>query len=629
VPPITGASATLTLLSPDAVTILVPAATQAPSDPAQPALAIRDARLRITGLQAREQIGSIEADVSGSLAQALALLRENRLHLLATHPIDLGTASGAQTIHVEIRLPLDSRDTMDQVRVRATATATAVHLGGVAAGRDLDDGTLTLAAGNDGATASGTALLAGIPATLTAAMDFRAGPPQGASAIYTAAGQASASQLAAAGLPIGGLVDGKLAYRGTITEQRNGAGLAAVALDLGGAALRLAALGWSKPAGAPAQAAATLLLDHDRLSGLTGLTVTGPALSVHGSATVAPGQSVTLALDRVVLGQSRATGTVTLPQAPGAPVRIRLRGPILDLSAQFQNGAARQTPTRAQARQAAQTREATARAPATRGRRWIADLAFDTVTLAHGHALRGVTAQAEDDGLKVARAEGTGQVGNGAFHMTLQPLGAGRRLAATAADAGGLLQALDLTGAVQGGTVGVTAVFDDASPDHALSGTATMENFRVVGATAIARVLQGMTLYGLVDVLRGPGLAISHLVAPFRYADQVLTLSGARAYSSSLGFTAAGTIDLAAQRADLAGTIVPGYFFNALLGKVPVLGKLFSAEKGGGVFAANYTLSGALTRPEVHINPLSALAPGFLRDIFGGQETGGLTGKAQ
>ena len=45
--------------------------------------------------------------------------------------------------------------------------------------------------------------------------------------------------------------------------------------------------------------------------------------------------------------------------------------------------------------------------------------------------------------------------------------------------------------------------------------------------------------------------------------------------------------------------------------------KLFSPEEGGGVFAARYTMRGPLADPDVFVNPLSALTPGFLREIFG------------
>ena len=94
-------------------------------------------------------------------------------------------------------------------------------------------------------------------------------------------------------------------------------------------------------------------------------------------------------------------------------------------------------------------------------------------------------------------------------------------------------------------------------------------------------------------------------------------LRDARAFSSSLGMTAKGRLDLARNTVDMEGTIVPAYFFNSLLWHIPLLGKLFSPEKGGGVFAATYTLRGGLDNPRVAVNPLAALTPGFLRGVFG------------
>jgi hypothetical protein len=63
--------------------------------------------------------------------------------------------------------------------------------------------------------------------------------------------------------------------------------------------------------------------------------------------------------------------------------------------------------------------------------------------------------------------------------------------------------------------------------------------------------------------------------------------------------------------------VVPAYLFNSLLGHVPLIGKLLSPEKGGGMFAANYSLRGSLSDPSVSVKPLSALTPGFLRGLFG------------
>ena len=67
-----------------------------------------------------------------------------------------------------------------------------------------------------------------------------------------------------------------------------------------------------------------------------------------------------------------------------------------------------------------------------------------------------------------------------------------------------------------------------------------------------------------------------------------------------------------AMLADLRG------LFAANSGPVhPLVGRLFSPELGGGLFAASYALHGALDNPQVTINPLTALTPGFLRGLFG------------
>ena len=62
--------------------------------------------------------------------------------------------------------------------------------------------------------------------------------------------------------------------------------------------------------------------------------------------------------------------------------------------------------------------------------------------------------------------------------------------------------------------------------------------------------------------------------------------------------------------------MVPLYFFNSMLGKLPLLGRLFSPETDGGLLAVAYSIRGNLDDPKVGVNPLSALTPGMLRDFF-------------
>ena len=59
---------------------------------------------------------------------------------------------------------------------------------------------------------------------------------------------------------------------------------------------------------------------------------------------------------------------------------------------------------------------------------------------------------------------------------------------------------------------------------------------------------------------------------------------------------------------------------NSILGAIPVLGDLITGGEGSGVLAVNYSIDGALADPKVSVNPVSLLTPGFLRNLFFGDD---------
>ena len=99
-----------------------------------------------------------------------------------------------------------------------------------------------------------------------------------------------------------------------------------------------------------------------------------------------------------------------------------------------------------------------------------------------------------------------------------------------------------------------------------------------------------------------------------------------RAYGSALGITAKGEIDLGRSRIKIKGTVAPAYTLNRILGAIPLINRILVGGEGEGLLAVTYEVSGSLDDPQVSINPLSALAPGFLRGIFGRLGDGGETG---
>lgn len=181
--------------------------------------------------------------------------------------------------------------------------------------------------------------------------------------------------------------------------------------------------------------------------------------------------------------------------------------------------------------------------------------------------------------------------------------------------AGVVLRAVNALDTMRGGRLSVRGT---VAADDTVEGLAEITDFRLIEAPVLAKVLSVAALTGILEGLTGEGLAFSRAVAPFAMADGVLRLSDARAHGPSLGLTAEGVIGLRTpETVDLRGTIVPVYSVNSLFGNLPVIGDIITGgEEGGGLFAATYTVTGELAAPAVKVNPLSVLAPGFLRKLF-------------
>ena len=605
VPRVEQAKAHLVLTDPDKVEIDVRGGRQLvkAADP----IAVPYGHVTVTGLSKKDQFATVQCEADGPIASALALLKEPGVRLLDRHPVDLRAPSGDARVAIHAMVPLEKDLAIDDVTLHALANLSKAHLTGIVAGHDLDDGALQLDVDTNHLSVKGTGRLAGIPANIEGMMDFRSGPPTQVLQRFQATGRATAQQISDAGLDTAGALAGDVGVTAVFNAYRSGDGDATADADLTQAELNVAPLAWRKPIGAAAKASARLLLSKDKLVSIGPVTVDGAGIQIAGSVTVTDGKPDTVRLDRAVLGRTDVRGTVRLP--PNGPISADLTGPSLDAAAKLQQKSAKRDPA------------------APPGPAWSMRGRFDRVYLAHDQIANQVAASGESDGRVVRDLAVTGKTGTGkpfSFRIGQEPAATApargrtvRRLSATAADAGSILQGLDVTGAITGGELSIGGEFDDTTPRHTLSGTLEITEFRVSNAPALGKLLQAVTLYGLVDALGGPGLRFSRLTAPFQFNDDTLVLRDARAFSASLGLTAKGQIDRADNRLDLDGTVVPAYVFNSVLGRIPLIGRLFSAEKGGGVFAMNYSLSGPIDNPAVSANPLSVLTPGILRGMFG------------
>ena len=441
-------------------------------------------------------------------------------------------------------------------------------------------------------------------------MDFNAGPADQVVQKIVATGDADATQLDAAGLQVTDVATGPMSLTATLTERRNGQSAVTIESDLTRATLTVDPLAWSKRPGTPASATATIRLQRDRLSRIERIAVRGDDLLLTGSAEFTDGRIRSVLLDRIRLGRTDARGAVHF--APGTPIAIALRGSQIDLAPKLTEKS---------------DGKASPDGPTTPA--WTLDGHFDRALLANGERATDLLVKAGGEGATVRSLDAIGNLGSGVgFSIRIDPQRGKRHLHVATKDAGSLLRGLDIRGTMQSGQLTLDADFGRPIGFRPLAGTIEITDVTVKDSPVLGKLLQAITVYGLVDALRGPGMTFTRVTAQFQYNGTSVSLDQARAYNSSLGLTAKGTIGIGPGRTSITGTIVPAYFFNAMLGRIPLLGKLFSPEEGGGVFAVRFGMDGPADDLTIKVNAVSALTPGFLREIFGVFDGTGLSGNA-
>ena len=590
VPPLEHGSGHLTLTGPDTMEGDFTSGNQSGT-----ALKLKRGHLKMIGLSAHDQFLSLDATMEGPMADAVAVLRQQRIRMLERGHMVVRDPSGTVTGRLVVDLPLRTDLDLDMVNIRSTGTVTDAHAGGLAGGRDVNHATVEFDVSNTGLKVGGRAEVEGIAQTVTAKMDFRNGPAGQVTLRVDSTATLTADNLAKFGLAHGGGLSGATKGQLVYQEHRGGAAEIGITSDLVGLGIADPRLPWRKPADSVLRIDVHGDLRGGKFLGFDRLNADGLDATLRANASFVPDGEMRLKVDTLKLGTTTdVTATLRLP--PGeAPMQIDLRGASADFSALLQHRATGKS---------------------KRGPAYTLSAHLGQAVMANQRHWQDVSIEMANDGLITTRAMVEAKSGTNRIGLRIAPVTGGRDLVADADDAGALLGALDLSQRLESGTLSASGHYDDTDPRHTLRGTANIEAFRVRNAPAIARLLQAMSLYGLLEVAQGPGLGFTRAVAPFAMNDDTLTLENMRAYSASLGFTAKGNVDLDTHVADIEGTVIPAYFFNSLLGRLPLIGGLFSPEKDGGLLAVNYSIRGSLEDPRVGVNPLSALTPGVLRGFF-------------
>lgn len=195
-----------------------------------------------------------------------------------------------------------------------------------------------------------------------------------------------------------------------------------------------------------------------------------------------------------------------------------------------------------------------------------------------------------------------------------------RGLTITAGDAGAFLKALNVTDRMSKGRFELRGGYDDSKSPAPYTGRLIIEEFSLKNSQILGRILAIGSLSGLANALTGSGIMFEKFGVTLHSDKGLVTVSDGKASGAAMGITVEGAVNTTNTALGLKGVVVPAYALNSAIGKIPIVGAIAGGE-GEGLIAFNYSVKGTYDKPDVSVNPLSGLTPGFLRGIFGIFET--------
>ncbi len=569
-------------------------------------LTTRKSIITFRGLDEADQYADVDLFVKGPLKNGLKLIESEPLNFSSAIGINPERADGGADAHIKLGFMMEKTLTIDKIDVSVAAKMHDVSIANIILGQGINNGQLDLKADKHGLDLKGDVKLGKFPASFDWRRNFGTEAPY-RSKYKIASHIDNIQNLSDLGVDLsplhGDFIEGGVGANIQLTTHDDGKGQVQVRLDLADVLLNAPAMGWSKQTGVAGLALVDLEIDGTRLIDIPRFSLAAGDLRINGSASYAEDGT---GLDKVDFSQINFNRTdlsgVIIPGHDGGWT-VSFHGPSFDLSPMFED-----------------LFKASPDEEDRFGLKLSLSAKVDKVWIGPKRYLKQITGTFARADNRWRRMKVDGALSSGKrFQVSLTPNGKGKRqIAIKADDAGDLLRSLDVYDTMIGGTLDLDATFDDTIPGHPLSGEVLISDYRLVEAPALARLVGILTLTGIGDALKGDGLSFSEFKVPFVMKDGVIEVEKAKATGLSLGYTAKGRIYTHAEVVDIEGTVVPAYALNSVLGNIPLIGTLLTGtEEGGGVFAATYEMTGPLEEPEVKVNPLSALAPGIFRNLFG------------
>ncbi|MGI9524142.1 MAG: AsmA-like C-terminal region-containing protein [Hyphomicrobiaceae bacterium] len=381
---------------------------------------------------------------------------------------------------------------------------------------------------------------------------------------------------------------------------------ARIRVDLGKADIFIESLAWRKPAGKPAAIDIDLFAAPDESADLRNINLAGDGVAVRGSAKIdRTGKLLTfdvqdLSLDVVTnlqLKGERREGDVWRVSARGATFEGRQFFSSLFSTGRHSGETKRDEPG------------------------LDLDVRIGTVLGYWDSRMSEFQLDLSKRNGNIVALHATGKLGKGRTVTAVVRRGEKRRrLITTSNDAGAVFKLVGFyPSLVRGGLEAVVNL--DGRRAGEKTGRIDVRKFGLLGDEFISEVLQ--TPEGRTDwARRGESRTIRQVVEfdwmkiPFQVGRGQFVMRDVELRGPVLGVLLCGRADFNSRRLQLAGTYVPLQGLSSIFGAIPGVGELLTGPKGAGIVGINFEIKGAMQRPQVLVNPLSAITPGIFREVF-------------
>ncbi len=538
--------------------------------------------------------GRLRFHVDGPVDAAAELVGLDPLREACDLQLDPATSRGSLVANVTVALPITKDISRPAVQYGVEADFSNFSAERLIRNQKVEAAALHLSANSQAIQVKGDMRIGGTPASV----DYRIGGGTADVRAQATLDDAARSRL---GFEANGAISGpipvKLSGKIGSTDRDSRLNIEA---DLTQAKITELLPGWTKPHGRSARAS-FVLAEKPRATRLEDLVIDAPGTSVKGMVEIDSDGEITLASFPVYALSDGDKASLRAERTPDGVLKVVMRGDVYDGRGLVKG--AMSGPGGEQPKSASHDLDLDVKVGAMAG--------------FNGEALRGLD-------LKLSRRAGqirsfglNARLGQDAtLSGDLRGYANGRNVVYFETnDAGALFRFTDTYPRIGGGQMWI-AMDPPTADQQPRDGVLNVRDFVVRGEPALERMAAAEPMTDAS--MRGPvthGVSFSRFRVEFTRSPGRLTLRDGVVWGPTIGATMEGQLDYGRDAVSVRGTFIPAYALNNMFGRLPFVGPLLGGQNEG-LLGVTYEVVGPPHAPTLRVNPISAVAPGFLRKLF-------------